>query len=605
MASLLENAERHGIAVTYQGADGKLTRVPKETLKLLTEALSDSPVPHPDGETASGANKQCFLPEFLEAGRAWGISLQLYELRSDRNAGIGDFADLADFCRIAGPMGADFVGCNPLHALFLADLSRCSPFFPSNRRFLNPIYIAVDKIACVTWTDHQHQRAERLRAIDLVDYVAVAELKLELLRDAWVHWKDSSDLPRAEFTTFKRDGGEPLRKHALFETLSQHFARGGEGAGWRGWPASYQDWRSPEVAVFARENKDEIEFHIWLQWIAAGQLAAARKAARSAGMRIGLYLDLAVAEAPDGSATWSEPENFLLGMKIGAPPDVFSADGQDWGLAPLSPVVLGKTGDGYYKSLLQRVMAMGGALRIDHAMSAARLFIIPEALAARDGTYLRFPIEAVLTMYAALSQRLECVVIAEDLGNVPAGFRDALEAARMLSYRVLCFEHRAGEFHPSSSYPRLSLACVTTHDLPPIRAWWQGEDISLRQTRGLIDAEAAARQLSERGDLVKSLWRVARSGQTPSQAGTPGPAEDDVLWQDLAVDLHRFIAGTPSVLMAARLADMTGDTTPTNIPGTAEDYPNWRPKSSLTLSEFSCSPMANAIARALSRERPR
>lgn len=603
MTNLREDAERRGIALSYEGADGRLTGVPEETLMFLIEALRDTTAVPAEAATPKASPDRCFLPDFLVSGRAWGISLQLYELRSERNAGIGDFADLADFCRIAGALGADFVGCNPLHALFLADPGRCSPFFPSNRRFLNPLYIAVDQVSCVTWSDHQLRRAKWLREDDLVDYAAVTELKLELLRDAWSNWKGSLDLPRADFAAFQAEGGELLRRHALFESLSRHFSRSGEGAGWRGWPLACQDWRSPDIAAFARENEDEIEFNTWLQWLATRQLATAADAARKAGMRIGLYLDFAVAEAPDGSATWSEPDNFLPRIKIGAPPDVFSAAGQDWGLAALSPAVFKQRQAGSYEALLTQVMRGAGALRIDHAMSACRLFVIPEASPAREGTYLRYPMQNVLATMAVLSRRSGCIVIAEDLGNVPPGFREALQARDMLSYRVLCFEHKAGEFRPAASYPRLSLACVTTHDLPPLRGWWNGDDIALRQSQGLVDSNSAIRQQAERRKLKLSLWRILK-GERSGPDHMPDAAEDQ-RWPEVAVAVHRFIARTPSMLVATRLADMTGETRPTNIPGTSEDYPNWRPKLSITLEEFAGSEMPLAIARALSGERPR
>lgn len=595
MRNLVEEAGRMGIAVTYEGADGTCMQVSEETLSQVMAALQGDRLapPHPPRNNAAGSAR-CYLPDFLNPGRAWGISLQLYELRSHRNAGIGDFADLAEFCRTAGAMGADFVGCNPLHALFSADPRRCSPFFPSNRRFLNPLYIAIDRVPGISWSADQLQRAEELRNAELVDYESVSRLKRELLRAAWQQWSNAPHLSQAPFAAFRREGGEALRRHACFEALSIYLVERGYPAGWRDWPESYRDCRSPAVASFALAHESEIDFHTWLQWIASRQLKEVRATASCTGMRIGLYLDLAVAEAPDGSATWSDPDRFLSGMKIGAPPDVFSSEGQDWGLAPLSPRLGSESG----AALFAKVMQMAGALRIDHAMSLQRLFVIPQDASARHGTYLRYPIDDTLAAIAELSHQHATIVIGEDLGNVPEGFRERMEAAGILSYRVLCFEHADSIFKPASAYPLLSLACATTHDLPPLRAWWNGDDIALRQDQGLIDEEAGDLQQREREVLRQSLRRALEMDAIPP------PAEKGD-WRSLVLSVHRFIAKTPSLLVAARLADLTGETRPTNIPGTAESYPNWRTKLSLTMEELAGCEMVVAVARILAEERPR
>ncbi|MGE0005413.1 MAG: 4-alpha-glucanotransferase [Parvibaculaceae bacterium] len=605
MPSLIEAAASNGVAAIYEGADGRLMHVPETTLHAVLSALRESTQSDPDpGPLPAPRASACHLPDFLDRGRTWGISLQLYELRSSRNAGIGDFADLAELCRIAGAMGADFVGCSPLHALFTADPARASPFFPSTRRFLNPLYIALDHVDEAAWPVEQTCIAERLRAEPLVDYEGVARLKMSRLREAWRRWNGAGHEGRGAFEAFRAQAGDALRQHAVFEALSGHFAGHGRGAGWRQWPAPYRDRRSPQVAAFARANEDGVGFHMWLQWIADWQLRHAAAAARRSGMRIGLYLDLAVAEAPDGSATWSEPDKFLTRLKIGAPPDVFSADGQDWGLAPLSPSALCRAGPGYYDDLIAKAMTAAGALRIDHAMSLRRLFLIPEGEPARSGTYVRYPMQRMLDVLAANSQRSRTIVIGEDLGNVPEGFRDAMRAAGVLSYRVLCFEHRKGEFLPSISYPRLSLACVTTHDLPPLRAWWQAGDIALRLRHGLIDEREAGIQRDQRKDLTAALLRVLRAeGIFPGKSRPLG--DEEGISRSLTLGVHRFIARTPSVLAAVRLADMAGETAPTNIPGTAEGYPNWRPKSSLSLEAFARSAAVDAIARVMVEERPR
>lgn len=603
MHSLVEAAKRSGISAVYEGIDGAVTEVPEETLRRILAALGpDDPASDDGARLQLPPDARCHLPDFLEDKRAWGISLQLYELRSARNCGIGDFADLTEFCRIAASVGADFVGCNPLHALFTADFGRCSPFFPSSRRFLNPLYIAVDQVAEVEWATEEALLADRLRRLDLIDYEAVGRLKMALLRKAWLHWKSGPDGPRDSFAAFQSRGGEALRKHAVFETLSAHLVKNGYEAGWRHWPSAYHDSGSPEVAAFARAHDEDISFHVWLQWLAERQLREAAAAARRSGMRIGLYLDFAVAEAPDGSASWSEPDNFLLGMKIGAPPDMFAVSGQDWGLSPLSPKLTSARRD-YYDALIGAAMKHAGALRLDHAMALRRLFLIPEELPASCGAYVRYPMRKSLATIIQKSRQSRTIVIGEDLGNVPEGFRDRLEAAHILSYRVLCFEHAAGEFIPPASYPRLSLACVTTHDLPPLRAWLQASDIGLGHECGVIGNDAAVRQRRERRVLKASLLRALRNEGVVSEIR--GHPAGEIGWREWACAIHRFVARTPSLLVAIRLADVMGETMPTNIPGTADSYPNWRQKSRSNLDAITRPGVAAAVAAIMAEERPR
>jgi len=347
-AALDRLAARHGVTPSYRNMDGSRALVPGETLTRILENFGldtrSAESLRAQLEAAEGLSPpvlrkvegaRCFLPDWLLREKAWGVTLQLYELRSRRNWGIGDFADLGEVCPLAAGAGADFLGVNPLHALFLADPQRCSPFSPSNRLFVNPLYIAPDRLPFFAPEPVELDRAARLRETDAVDYRAVAELKLAALRRAFAAWRASDDAPAPfapkTFERFRRDGGEPLRRHGLFEALSARMAADRHGAGWHGWPEAFRSPENPAVQAFARENADEVGFHIWLQWIAKIQLAQAAEAAKAAGMRIGLYLDFAVGEAPDGSATWSEPDLFMPGMSIGAPPDMFTANGQDPG----------------------------------------------------------------------------------------------------------------------------------------------------------------------------------------------------------------------------------------------------------------------------------
>lgn len=400
MKALDELASRYGIAVEHFGIDGTLHAVPDATKVAIIstfgiDSKSDGAVeaaleearsrPFPKMEAAWG--ERCFLPDWLRENRGWGIALQLYELRSRRNWGIGDFADLSEACRIAARAGADFVGINPMHALFAADPTRCSPFSPSNRLFLNPLYIAVDRVAGYAPAMVDQRALEDMRSGDFVDYSGVSALKLLCLRQIFLCRETDRD-PEAStaFQVFREAQGAALASHALFEAISMEMTEAGHGAGWHGWPEPYRDMNSPEVAEFNLDHIDEVEFHTWLQWIANNQLREAATAGLEAGLRIGLYLDFAVGEAPDGSATWSHPQLYVRGMSIGAPPDFFTANGQDWGLSPFSPAA----GAEAYGRMMQSSMQAAGALRIDHAMSLWQLFFVPWGQTPSEGAYVRY-----------------------------------------------------------------------------------------------------------------------------------------------------------------------------------------------------------------------
>ncbi|PIE07639.1 MAG: 4-alpha-glucanotransferase [Rhodobacterales bacterium] len=542
------------------------------------------------------------LPGWLRKNRTWGLFCQLYELRSARSWGIGDFADLARAAEIAARAGADFLGINPLHALFLAAPERNSPFTPSNRRFLNPLYIAMDALPGNTRPDKQ--ALARARAADLVDYPLVARLKHKGLRAVFSRKPFDADRYRQEdFEAFRAKGGLALERHALFEALSEAMAAAGHGAGWKGWPVAFHDPESAEVADFAEQNPRAVRFQLWLQWIAARQLEAAAEAARAAGMRVGLYLDLAVGEAPDGSATWSDNQNTLKGVVVGAPPDVFSQDGQNWALSALSPTALARADYAPFRALIAAQMKYAGALRIDHVMALRQLFLIPDNAPGSHGTHVAYPLAEMLRVVTEEAARHGAVVIGEDLGWVPDGFREVLHAANVLAYRILYFETDWGMFSRSSTYPEKALACISTHDLPTLERWWLGEDIALRLRFGLIDEARAkrdqARRAEERVALVNAL---IDGGQLPAGARDGNAPE---LPPRVLTAAYRFLAATPSLLVGVRLADLTGPKGQTNVPGTLAEHPNWRRRSAVMLDEIADQERFREVTEAMRAERPR
>ncbi len=589
---------------THYGA----REVPDTTKRALLAALGvsedlppeEAGLPPYDSDPAMAGTAP--LPLWLENQRIWGLFCQLYELRSARSWGIGDFADLARAAEIAAEAGADFLGINPLHALFFAAPERNSPFTPSNRQFLNPLYIAMDALPANTRPDKQ--ALAEARAAELVDYPLVGRLKRKGLHAVFTRKPFDHDRYRqADFEAFRAEGGQALERHALFEALSEAMVRKGHDAGWKNWPLAFQTPESPEVAAFAKKNARAVTFHLWLQWIAARQLDAAAEAARAAGMRVGLYLDLAVGEAPDGSATWSDNDSTLQGVVVGAPPDVFSQEGQNWALSALSPTALARAGYAPFRALIAAQMKYAGALRIDHVMALRQLFLIPDGAPGSEGTHVAYPLAEMLRVVTEEASRHGAVVIGEDLGWVPGGFREVLRAANVLAYRILYFETDWGLFTRPSTYPEKALACISTHDLPTLAGWWSGEDIALREKFGLIDAGKAAgdtaRRAEERIALVNAF---IDAGQLPAEA-QDGDAPD--LPPRVLIAAYRFLAATPSRLVGVRLADLTGPKGQTNVPGTMEEHPNWCRRSPVMLEEIAAHPAFREVTAAMRDARPR
>ena len=622
LAPIAELARRHGIALPG-GEEGETlaTRARPVLTALGVDIGSDEAIAlalavsrhvEPPQLRAPPAGR-CYLPDWLVENRAWGISVQLYELRSGRNWGIGDFDDLATLCRIAAGAGADFVGTNPLHALFLSEPNRCSPFSPSSRQFLNPLYIAVDQVPGFVMDEAVADAARLLRATPHIDFVGVAKLKLDVLRSLWTHWRQdepaTGPFSSQAFSAFRALGGEALHGHAVFEALSAEMVAAGFGSGWLDWPETFRSARGAAVLRFVDDRDDEVRFHAWLQWIAHVQLEQAAAAASAAGLRIGLYLDLAVGEAPDGSATWSDPGRSIPGMSIGAPPDMFTIDGQDWGLSPISPLAMRKSGFADFRATNDALMRHAGALRIDHVMALWQLFLVPEAGSPADGAYVRYPVEDLVGILAEQSRLHRTIVIGEDLGHVPPGFRDVMLEAGILSYRIVYFEKAGDAFIASQEYPRLALACLSTHDMPTLTGWWLGDDIGLRLAHGLIDADAAGDQRRERvADRAALIDLLDGEGvlDAPSlSSADPAPDMQTMLPENLAVAAHRFVARTRSVLASVRFADLTGERAQTNLPGTIDAHPNWRVKSSVTLEELPATALFRSITTAMTAERPR
>lgn len=544
---------------------------------------------------------RCHVPAGLERRKAWGVAAQLYLLRSERNWGIGDFGDLRRFVELVADAGGDIVGLNPLHALFLDDPEHASPYSPASRHLLNalnvdvtaiPEYAACTPARALVDSDAFREELARCRAAALVPYAAVAETKVAALRLVFAHGKRTESRERA-LARFIAEGGETLRRSCVFQALHAHFAE----LDWRRWPPEYRDAASAAVESFARAHADDVAFLLWLQWIADEQLGAA--AAAGAQMRVGLYRDLAVGADAGGAETWSDPHAVVHAATIGAPPDVYNPQGQDWGLPPFHPLALRADGYRSFVRLVRANMRHAGALRIDHAMALQHLYLIPRGSSPADGAYVAYPLDDLLGILALESARAECLVIGEDLGTVPEGFRERTAAANVLSYRVLFFEQdpESGEFLAPERYPLLALAVAGSHDLPSLRAWWNGYDLDLKAELGLFPGDEEARRQREMRERARTALVAAlrREGLLPPD----GP----VRAADLLEPVHAFLARTNALLAMAQLDDVTGELEPVNVPTTSdEEHPNWRRRQSTTLERLAAERRLARAGAAFARE---
>jgi 4-alpha-glucanotransferase len=557
------------------------------------------------------APERCFVPEWFERGtRLWGIALQLYSLRSDRNWGVGDFHDLSTVVEWAGKrLGASVIGLNPLHALKNTAPYHISPYSPTSRLFLNEIYIDVEQVeecrtdpavrACLADATFR-ARLDAARLSELVDYDAVAAAKrtvLDLCAQAFVRDNfeggDPDRSPRTErgrlFQQYVRQEGESLAHYALFRVLEDERTRDPLSPDvWMEWPEPYRTPSSDAVGEFRRRHMRQIRAVQYVQWLAHGQLCALVDKAGQAGMPIGLYYDLALGSDRAGADGWRFHPVLAMQADCGAPPDALGPEGQNWGFAPADPIRLRASGYEYLIELLRRNFRYGGAIRLDHVMALFRLFWIPRGMPASKGTYVHYPADDLLAILALESVRAKVLVIGEDLGTVPDWVRQSLGAAGVLSYRVFYFERTwEGAWKPPGAYPSQALAVAATHDLPTLSGFWEGADIETRAALGLFSSEDAKMSaLAERQrDKSAILATLQAEGLLPP--GLPDAvAQGPAMTSELARAIHVYLARTPAWLVLANVEDVIGTRAQANVPGTVDEHPNWRRKLRLTVEEL-------------------
>lgn len=550
-----------------------------------------------------------FCPPELETGRAAGIAVSLYGLRSARNWGCGDFTDLYPLIDWAvEDAGVAFIALNPLHAIPNRQPFNTSPYLPNCSFYRNLLYIDIDRIPDFQASDWARRLAasERvqceiaaLRSAEFVEYERINRLKLRFLKLAFRRFlaEYRARTPRAEeFRHWVDEEGGLLEAYAVYCALDEWIhQRSPDVWLWTDWPEKYRDPESEATRAFAKEHWRSVLFYKYVQWQVDLQLAAAQRHAKDRGMTIGLYHDLALATDRFGSDLWAHRPFYVAGCRVGAPPDGFSPKGQDWSFPPPNTVRHFQDGYRLFGASIRKNCRHGGALRIDHVMRFFRLFWIPDGMEAVDGTYVLDRYEDVLHILALESVRQKVVVIGEDLGTVTDFVRETLARFGILSYRLLYFERNwnDGSFKRAPEYPSQALVAATTHDLPTLAGFWLGRDIEARRSAGVLPDENAYRTLqTERAaDRQKLLDALLEAGHLPawfprSQAELP----------EFTGELHNaviaLLASTPSMLMLVNQEDLTKETEQQNLPGTTAEYPNWRRKMRFTVEELRTSPAA-------------
>ena len=515
-------------------------------------------------------------PRLAEGARIFGLAAQLYALRRDGDQGVGDFTSLGRLGELAAEAGAELIALNPLHAMFPDQRERASPYQPSDRRFIDPIYLDVSRMAGAA------QAAAG--GGGLIDYPAVWKLKADALASA-------ADLAQGPyFAAFVQAGGQALTDFCAFQVIAEAHPN----TCWRDWPPGLRHPASPDVAAFIAERPQRLAYHLALQQLCDRQFADA--ASRAPGL--GLCRDLAVGAAPDGAEAWAAAGRLATGASIGAPPDIFARQGQVWGLPPPNPHRWRAEGYRSFSQLLQANMRHAGALRIDHILGLSRLFWAPEGADGVDGAYVAYPEADLLGVLALESRKAECLVIGEDLGTVPDGLRDALGAAGIYRYTVLPFERNGAAFQSPSLYPARALACVSTHDIAPIAGWWEARDIDERRQLKLLDPAQADEARRDRAVDKAALLEAMAEAQDPVAwtADSPYSAE-------LAAAIYAFVASGPSRIFMLQMEDLTGERVGVNLPGTDRERPNWRTRLGVTLDDAPRSEFWRAILAAVKRAR--
>lgn len=569
---------------------------------------SEANAAHPGGLIPSTATatlivtpQRLTLPAALEERAATGLMTQLYQVRSHDSWGIGDLHDLASLARwSAHDLGADFVLVNPLHAAEPITPVEASPYLPTSRRFINPIYLHVEDIPEVATLDPAAlakveafgQAARALDTTDTIDRDAAWPLKraaLEVIHAAGLTGRRAKDYRR-----FLAREGQGLVDFATWCAIADL-----HGLPDTSWPESLSGPGAGGIPEFRAAHAHRIDFFCWLQWVLDRQLGEVQRAAKEAGMALGVVSDLAVGVHPYGADAWGLAYALASGVTVGAPPDQFNQLGQNWSQPPWRPDRLADLGYAPFRDMVRTVLRDSGGLRVDHVIGLFRLWWIPGGQTPADGTYVTYDHEALIGILVLEAQRAGAVVIGEDLGVVEPWTRDYLRERGILGTSILWFEWADGQPMPPERYRDLCLTCVTTHDLPPTAGYLNLEHVDVRDRLGLLTRSADEERAAEQHAIDTVRHLLVERGLLAPDGST----------EDMTCALHAWLAQTPSRLLAYALADLVGDRRAVNQPGTDKEYPNWRVPLTgpdgqpLSLAEVMAAPLAPRIAAAVRGQR--
>lgn len=558
-------------------------------LSALDVDMSKPPVDRPEIEhpvlTVFGADTLDSLDG------VWGVTTALYALHSARSWGVGDFETLAQFAEGLAVSGCDFIGINPVHALFPGAPHLFAPYSVSSREFLNVMHIAPDKLP--EWHGIRPMFEDR----EFVDYAAIYAAKSAAFETAFTtfHALPNAHPRQTAFTAYKIQRGDALTQHALYDVLFEQLPTNTQTyAGWQNFAPEFHDPDSAATRAFASTHADRVDFYAYLQWNADLQLTDAQTRAKAAGMRIGLYLDLAVGVVPGGSDVWRNRTAFASGISLGAPGDAANPDGQRWNLLPLRPDRFddGQAAEHAFRAALRAVMAPAGAFRVDHVLGLLRSFWIPDTKAS--GGYVTYPFTRLMQIISEESRTASCIIFGEDLGTVPDGFRDQMAAHKLLGCSVQMIERgHHGEMLPRESARRLAMNAWSNHDFPTVAGFWTERDLAWREQLN-IGTNSLPWEREQRARDRQAMAEMTRLPDTPEHLNAT----------DMAA-LQAYLAAGPSLAFAVQVDDLLLSEDQPNVPGTTSEQPNWRRRTKLSIDALLADPGAQTILSAIAAARSR
>ena len=590
------------------------------------------------------APTKCYDPiDIPNGGKAWGVPVQLYEQRSDENQGIGDFSDLAEIADAVGRHGGGILGVNPLHAMFHNAAEEASPYSPASRTYFNHLYLDVTAVpdfensqGAQAIYDSPEYDAKRRKAQDSndVDYTTAFELKMPILEECYTSFMKNGDKERHQkFEKFAEEGGKRLYDFAVYQALTDHFSnQDPRMPDWRDWPEEYQDANTPEVKAFAEQNKEKVGFYTYLQWETLRQMEGVQETCQKSGMKVGLYTDIAVGSAPFGFEGWGCKDLYMK-ASAGAPADILSPNGQNWDILGFKPKALKETGYAPFVEMLRNNMKTAGCTRLDHVLQLARLYMIPEGKSAKDGAFVYYPVDDLMAVAALESHRNKCMLIGEDLGQLPDGFQDKLMDHGILSYRVLPFEREWGyqnggsnnAFRHPEEYPLYSTAAPSTHDTPSLASQWTARDVHLKDYLGYFESDQQRdmefKQYETQRQALNYALHEKGSWQRVGGQVVADPSSDTkavpVKFEEAVAD---YLGRSNSAMLLFPFSDMFRTNYMGNIPGTRQrhtskspnaekifesggasriPWKNWRPKMHIKVNEIEEIPVFKNIANIL------